>query len=163
MVDNTLIFASVAAISLFASFMLDRNKTRAALKKASKMFFGIAPSFVNILVVISISLFFIPQDLILEYIGPDSGAAGFLIAATVGSIMLIPGFVSYPIAASLISKGASYSVVAVFMTTLMMVGIVTLPLEIKYFGARTAISRNLLNFVAALIIGICVGWLMQLW
>jgi len=163
MVSNTLIFASVAAISLLASFILDRNKTRAALKKGAAMFFGIAPSFMNILVLISILLFFIPQDIILEYIGPGSGASGFLIAAIVGSITLIPGFVSYPIAASLISKGASYAVIAVFMTTLMMVGVVTLPLEIRYFGRKAAILRNALNFVAALIIGICVGWLMHSW
>jgi hypothetical protein len=34
---------------------------------------------------------------------------------------------------------------------------VTLPLEIKYLGRRVAITRNLLNFVAAIIIGLVVG------
>jgi hypothetical protein len=43
------------------------------------------------------------------------------------------------------------------MTTLMMVGVVTLPLEIKYFGKKVAISRNILNFIAAVIIGLVVG------
>ncbi|PIN72610.1 permease, partial [Candidatus Woesearchaeota archaeon CG10_big_fil_rev_8_21_14_0_10_45_5] len=66
-------------------------------------------------------------------------------------------------AATLISKGASYGVVAVFMTTLMLVGVVTLPLEIKYFGKKAALLRNALNFVAALMIGLVVGWLMRLW
>jgi hypothetical protein len=35
-----------------------------------------------------------------------------------------------------------------------MVGVVTLPLEIKYFGKKTAIMRNILNLIAAIIIGI---------
>jgi len=43
------------------------------------------------------------------------------------------------------------------MTTLMMVGVVTLPLEIKFFGKRVAIMRNTLNFVAAIMIGLVVG------
>jgi uncharacterized membrane protein YraQ (UPF0718 family) len=73
-------------------------------------------------------------------------------AAFVGSITLIPGFISYPIAASLIAQGASYTVVATFMTTLMMVGVVTFPLEAKYFGRRVALVRNILNFFAAIII-----------
>ena len=47
--------------------------------------------------------------------------------------------------------------VATFMTTLMMVGVVTLPLEIKYFGKHVAIARNALNFAAAIIIGLVVG------
>ena len=45
--------------------------------------------------------------------------------------------------------------VATFMTTLMMVGVVTLPLEIKYFGRNVAIVRNVLNFFAAIVIYVC--------
>ena len=84
-------------------------------------------------------------------------ALGFLIAAGVGSIALIPAFISYPIAAGLLQQGATYAVVATFMTTLMMVGIVTLPLEIQYLGKRAAILRNSLNFVAAITIGLAIG------
>ena len=57
-------------------------------------------------------------------------------------------------------QGATYAVVAVFMTTMMMVGVVTLPLEIKYFGKKAAIARNILNLIAAITIGILMGWLM---
>jgi uncharacterized membrane protein YraQ (UPF0718 family) len=57
-------------------------------------------------------------------------------------------------------EGASYAVVATFMTTLMMVGVVTLPLEIKYFGRNVAILRNVLNFIAAVMIGACVGFML---
>ena len=162
MIDNMIIFGAVTAISLLASLIIDKKKTLIGLKKGVKMFLGIVPPFLNILILVSVLLFFIPQEIITQYIGPNSGALGFFIAAIVGSITLIPGFVSYPISAALIAKGASYTVIATFMTTLMMVGVVTLPLEIRYFGKKAAISRNVLNFVAALIIGICVGWLMML-
>ena len=162
MVNNILIFAIVTGIVLLASLILDRKKTLMGLKKGLKMFLGIVPPFLNILILVSIVLFFVSQDLIIKYLGPSSGVLGFFIAAIIGSITLIPGFISYPISAALIGNGASYAIVAVFMTTLMMVGVVTLPLEIKYFGKRAAIIRNILNFIAALIIGFCVGWLMQL-
>jgi len=163
MINNTIIFASVAGFSLLVSFALDKQKTRDAIRKGASMFTGIAPSFMNVLVLVSVLLFFVPQEIIAEYMGDESGMLGFFIAAVFGSITLIPGFISYPIAASLIANGISYSVVAVFITTLVMVGVVTLPLEIKYFGRKAAILRNAMNFVAALIIGICVGWLMRIW
>ena len=162
MINNILIFGAVTGISLLVSLFFDKKKTLIGLKKGVKMFLGIVPPFLNILILVSILLFFVPQEIITQYIGPDSGAFGFFIAAIVGSITLIPGFVSYPISAALIAKGASYTVIATFMTTLMMVGVVTLPLEIRYFGKKAAILRNALNFVAALIIGLCVGWLMML-
>ena len=130
------------------------------LKKGLSMFKNILVPFLTILLMVSVALYLIPPSIISRYLGPESGAIGLAIAALVGSITLIPGFISYPIAAGLIQQGASYTVVATFMTTLMMVGVVTLPLEIKYFGKRVAITRNLLNFVAAIIIGLIVGWVL---
>lgn len=139
------------------SFFLDREKTIAGFKKGWNMFKNVLPPFLNILVLVSLLIYLIPPSVISQYLGAGSGVLGFSIAALVGSITLIPGFISYPIAAGLIQQGASYAVVATFMTTLMMVGVVTLPLEIKYFGRRVAITRNVLNFIAAVIIGLVVG------
>jgi len=154
---NILIFiAFFSSISLI-SFFLDRRKTILGFKKGFKMFKNIVIPFLNILILVSLLLFIIPPQLITEYLGAGSGVVGFVIAAVVGSITLIPGFISYPIAAGLIKQGASYSTVAVFMTTLMMVGIVTLPLEIKYFGKKVAILRNVLNLFIAIVIGILIG------
>ena len=121
------------------------------------MFTNVLLPFLNILILVSLLLYFIPPSIITRFLGTNSGVLGFSIAALVGSVTLIPGFVSYPIAAGLIQQGASYAIVATFMTTLMMVGVVTLPLEIKYFGRKVAILRNALNFLAAIIIGLLVG------
>jgi uncharacterized membrane protein YraQ (UPF0718 family) len=157
MSSNAIIFISLSVILSAVSFLLDRRKTIAGFKKGWNMFKNVLLPFLLILVVISVVLFFIPPAIISKYLGANSGVVGFAIAAFVGSIALIPGFISYPIAASLIDQGASYAIVATFMTTLMMVGIVTLPLEIRYFGKRVAITRNILNFFAAIIIGLIVG------
>lgn len=160
MVNNALIFGIVTVASIIVSLFLDRKKTVQGIKKGFKMLFNIVPPFLNILILVSILLYFIPQETIIQYLGSGSGMFGFFIAAIIGSITLIPGPISYPIASALISKGASYGVVAVFMVTLMLVGVVTLPLEIKYFGKKAAILRNILNFIAAIIIGIIIGRLM---
>ena len=160
MSNNAIIYISVCAALLLVSFLFDRKKTAMGLKKGLSMFKNILVPFLTILLMVSVALYLIPPSIISRYLGPESGAIGLAIAALVGSITLIPGFISYPIAAGLIQQGASYTVVATFMTTLMMVGVVTLPLEIKYFGKRVAITRNLLNFVAAIIIGLIVGWVL---
>jgi uncharacterized membrane protein YraQ (UPF0718 family) len=160
MLSNTFIFGLLTGISLLLSFILDREKTFLGLNKGGKMLFNILHPFLNILIIISIVLFFIPDSLIVQYLGANSGWYGFAIAGFVGSVTLIPGFISYPLAATLLQQGATYAVVAVFMTTMMMVGVVTLPLEIKYFGKKAAVLRNFLNLIAAIIIGIFMGWLM---
>src|SRR4030043_1542891 len=157
MSNNAIIFISLCGILSLVSFLIDRRKTWEGFKRGWRMFRNMLLPFINILILVSLVIYFISPDVISRYLGAESGVTGFAIAAVVGSITLIPGFISYPIAAGLIQQGASYAVVATFMTTLMMVGVVTLPLEIRYFGKTVAITRNILNFVAAIIIGLVVG------
>jgi len=160
--NNAILFITLCAVLSGVSFLLDRKKTVVGFKRGWKMFRNVLLPFLNILILVSTLLYFIPPSLISQYLGANSGVIGFSIAALVGSVTLIPSFVSYPIAAGLIQQGASYAVTATFMTTLMMVGMVTLPLEIKYFGKTVAITRNALNFVAAVIIGLLVGLILGL-
>ncbi len=160
MTNNAGIFIITSLVLTLISVSLDRKKTMMGLKKGWKMFQNIAVPFLNILILISLVLYLMPPSLIVQYLGPGSGWAGQMIAAIVGSITLIPGFISYPIASILIKEGASYAIVATFMTTLMMVGVVTLPLEIKYFCREAALLRNALNFIAAVLIGTFVGFIL---
>jgi uncharacterized membrane protein YraQ (UPF0718 family) len=79
----------------------------------------------------------------------------------VGSITLIPPFVAFPTASMLLAGGAGYMQIGAFVSTLMMVGIITIPVEIKYFGKKMTILRNvfafIFSFAVAVIIGLVVG------
>ena len=151
-----LILTLTTIAALIVSVLADRRKTLAGLKKGYKMFLGILPMLLNMLILVSIALYLVPKETLVRWLGANSGAAGYAIAAVIGSIALIPGFVAFPLAAMLLKSGAGYAVVAVFVTTLMMVGIFTLPLEIKYFGKNAAILRNVLSLAGALLIGLLI-------
>jgi len=144
---------TLAAVIL--SFIANRKKTIEGLKMALNLFLNILPSFITVLIAVAFLLAFLPKEVLAKLLGEKSGAFGFVIAALLGSISLIPGIVAYP----LLKNGASYPVIAVFITTLMMVGIVTLPVESKFFGFKVAFTRNLLSFIGALIIGLAIAFL----
>jgi uncharacterized membrane protein YraQ (UPF0718 family) len=160
MTKNAIYLLTITFVLVLLSFAIDRNKTLTGIKKGIRMFVNVLFPFLNILILISVFLYFLPPDIIPKMLGSGSGFRGILIAAAVGSVSLIPGFISYPIAATAISQGATYSATAVFITTLMMVGFITLPLEMQYFGKRAAVLRNFLSFIAAIIIGLPVGYLL---
>jgi len=48
-------------------------------------------------------------------------------------------------------------VLAAFTTTLMMVGVLTAPIEKAYFGMRVTILRNVISFFIALIVAVVIG------
>ncbi len=153
----TYIIYGLASIGLVASFSKDRQKTKKALIKAIKSFENILPQFLSILIIISLTFSILDPEAITVLIGTSSGVIGILGAAIIGSITLIPGFVAFPLAAALLKNGAGYMQIAAFVSTLMMVGVVTLPMEIKYFGKKATIRRNLLAFVFSLIVSLVIG------
>jgi len=147
----------IAFIALLASFLKSKEKTMLSLKKAWKSFENIMPQFLSIIVIIGIMLAILTPEQISHLLGSGSGWLGVIIAATIGSITLIPGFVAFPLAAALLHNGAGYMQIGAFISTLMMVGIVTMPVEMKYFGKKATITRNASGFVFSLIVAFVMG------
>lgn len=147
----------LAIVLLGVSFLKDRKKTGMALLKAWKSFENILPQFLSILIIIGVMLAILNPDTISRLIGQQSGFIGIILASVIGSITLIPGFVAFPLASVLSENGAGFMQIAVFISTLMMVGIVTMPVEIKYFGKKAAVLRNVLAFTFSYIVAIAIG------
>ena len=156
----TYILYGVAGTCLAISFCKDREKTKMALRKAWKSLENILPQFLSILILIGLVLAILSPDTISLLLGTRSGIWGVIGAAVVGSITLVPGFVAFPLAASLLKNGAGYMQIAAFVSTLMMVGVVTLPLEITTFGKRAAIIRNIASFAFSFVVAFVMGVVM---
>lgn len=157
----TIILYILAGVLLLCSFFKDRQKTKMALKKAWKSFENILPQFLSILVLIGIILAILSPEMISRVLGQQSGWIGMMIASLIGSITLIPGFVAFPLASALLKSGAGYMQIAVFISTLMMVGIVTIPVEVEYFGRKAAILRNVMAFIFSFIVAITIGMVLR--
>ena len=154
---DSYVFYGLAILLLILSFVKDKKKTRMALKKAWKAFENILPEFLTVILLVGLLLAVLNPETISKIIGSKSGWFGVILAAIIGSITLIPGFVAFPTAAILLENGAGYMQIAAFVSTLMMVGIVTLPVEMKYFGKKISIARNSLAFVFSFIVAIIIG------
>lgn len=151
----------LTAVLLLLSFYKDKKKTNIALKKAWRAFENILPEFLVVIMLVGLLLAVVNPEVITKIIGTNSGWLGVLLAAIVGSVTLIPGFVAFPTAAMILQGGAGYMQIGAFISTLMMVGIVTMPVEIKFFGKKVTIYRNILAFIfsfgVAYIIGLVVA------
>jgi len=157
----TKILYGIATIWLFVSYLKDKNNTKIALKKAWRSFENILPSVLVVLLLVGFVLTVLDSQTISKLIGEESGIMGMIIALVVGSITLIPGFVAFPLASSLLNAGAGYAQIAMFISTLMMVGLATLPLESKYFGKKLSLKRNMLALIVAIVVSCVIGVIMQ--
>ena len=147
----------ITILLLVISYYKDKKKTKMALKKAWKAFENILPEFLTVIMFVGVLLAVLNPEVISKIIGNNSGWFGVILAAIVGAITLIPGFVAFPTAAMLLQNGAGYMQIGAFLSTLMMVGIVTMPVEIKYFGKKLTILRNLFAFIFSFLVAYIIG------
>jgi uncharacterized membrane protein YraQ (UPF0718 family) len=116
------------------SYIRDKQKTRTALIKSWKAFINLLPALAGVLALVGLVLTLLSPDLISKVLGQNTGIWGMIITSLVGAVTLIPAFVAFPMAASLLNSGAGIMQIAIFVSTLTMVGTVTAPMEAKYFG-----------------------------
>jgi len=148
---------AITGLALVFSLFASRERTLKALKISYRRFINILPAFLMMLILVSVVLFLVPDDVISNYLGVENKFAGVLLASFIGSIILMPGFIAYPLAGILLKKGVAYMVLSAFTTTLMMVGVLTYPIEKQYFGTRVTIIRNAISLLIALIIAVVTG------
>jgi uncharacterized membrane protein YraQ (UPF0718 family) len=121
----------------------------------------IAPVFLTMTILVSIVLYLVPDETITHSLGHENVVLGMLIAYALGSITLMPGFIAFPLCGMLLEKGVPYMILSGFSTTLMMVGILTFPIEKAYLGTKVAVLRNLIYLAVAvavtIITGLCFG------
>lgn len=146
----------VTAALVLLSFLFDRQKTRAGIAAGVTKLRRILPNYLKLLMLIAVVLFF-TEGLIVRYLGGDNGFLGLLAGMTLGSVTMMPAFIAYPLAGVLVNRGVLYMVVAGFVTTLMMVGVLTYPVEKAYLGVKGTIIRNVVSLAIAAIISVAIG------
>lgn len=140
-----------------ASFFADRKKSVLAIKAAFNMFIEMLPAFIVMIIFVSSAVYFTSGFAIADLFSGKNKILSVLIASFIGSITLMPGFIAFPLCGILLEQGVPYMVLSAFTTTLMMVGILTFPLEKMYFGTKVTILRNIAGFIIAIIIAVVTG------
>lgn len=157
---TTIIIYSLVAVSFGASLLKSKEKTKKAMQVAAKAFMKTAPSLLLVLGIVGLTFGFLDEQTISKLVGEEAGFSATIVAAVLGAITLIPSLVAFPLAGSLFRSGATVVTISAFITTLVMVGMVTFPMEVKTLGKKFTILRNTLSFLAALLIAALMGALL---
>ena len=147
----------ITALAMIISLAINRDKSVMAVKIAVRMFLNILPAFLIMLVLLSIVLFLLPDETISAYLSGDNRFISLMLASLAGSITVMPGFVAFPLCGILLKKGVLFMVLSAFTTTLMMVGVLSYPIEKQYFGMKVTIIRNIISFLIALTVAFMTG------
>lgn len=143
--------------AVLVSFAVDRDRTIQAILMTVKKIRRITPAILTMLILVSVTLYLLPEEVLSRFLVGRNLLAGTAIASALGSITLMPGFIVFPLSGILLKEGVPYMVLSALTTTMMMVGVVTFPIEREYFGTKVALVRNAIGFLIAVFVAVAMG------
>lgn len=94
----------------------------------------------------------VPREIITKRLGNDSGLKGNLLSMILGSVSAGPIYAAFPIAFSLINKGASIINIVILISTWAVIKVPMLVVESKFLGMNFMIVRTLLTIPSIFVI-----------
>lgn len=152
-----LILPAVAATLLLVSFLCDRTRTAEAVRIAIRRFTGILAPFLAMLSLASLAITLVTPERLSALVSGEHMWLSTGLAAIIGSVALMPGFIAFPLAGILLENGVPYMVLAAFTVSLMLVGVATFPLERAYLGTGVSLVRNGLCLAVAMCVALVIG------
>ena len=121
------------------------------LKKTIKTFINVVPVIVGMLLLTSLVITLFPEQISTGLFG-NGDIVDTLLGASIGSVAVGHPLASYLLGGELLSGGVGLITVTALVVAWVTVGIVQLPAEAVMLGTRFAVYRNLICFIAAILI-----------
>ena len=102
----------------------------------------------------------IPKDKIQKWLGSGSGIKGAALSFALGTLPTGPLYVAFPMAGSLLKKGARVSNMVIFMGSWGALKIPQLIVEMKFLGLPFTALRFILTLLALILMGMLIEFLL---
>lgn len=99
----------------------------------------------------------VPRETMIKYMGEDSGGMGIFLAFALGSAAAGPLYGAFPVAGVLMSKGAKFSNVLIFMGAWSTTKIPMLIFEMANLGSKFALTRLLVDIPGIIIMAYLIS------
>lgn len=141
MLIPTIIMGVLTFILLFIGYYKGEGQHISGMRLALNMTVEILPLLIFAFIVAGMIQVLLPRELLLKWVGAESGMRGILIGSVAGG--LAPGgpYVSLPIAAGLLRSGASVGTIVAFLTGWSLWAVIRLPMEVGILGWKFTLIR----------------------
>jgi len=143
----------IAAFAYLVAFLYDSE----IFLQACQLTWGYIVEMLQVMpavfVVASLVTVWVPPEVIMRNFGGESGLKGKLASILVGSVSAGPIYAAFPIAQSLLHKGASLSNVVIIISAWAVVKLPMLIVETRFLGIQFAAVRYIFTVPGLLVIG----------
>ncbi len=146
-------FELLVALIYIILFLICPGKSLLALKRGIILLLRMLPIFLCVVLFSSFIAMFLSPKTIQKYMGKQSGLKGVIIAALLGTIIVGPLWVLFPLFGTLLKKGARISVVGAMIGTFA-IKTPWIPYAASFLGWPFIIVTTILTFIYAVLEGL---------
>lgn len=121
---------------------------------------GVAPVITAVFLAIGLVQVFVDKQKLAALLGERAGLHGLLLAAAMGTLLVGPVFVVFPLLKTMRDHGTSWAIITTTLTA-WAVKLPMIPLEAGFLGWEFSLVRSALTLVAAVLMGLLMERLMQ--
>lgn len=154
MIVPTIVMGIIAIVLLTIGLYKGEGQHIKGMESAFRMIVEILPLLIFAFIVAGMAQVLLPREIILKWVGDESGVRGILIGSVAGG--LTPGgpFVSLPIVAGLLRSGAGIGTMVAFLTGWSLWAVSRLPMEVGILGWKFTLIRIVSTLVFPPIAGL---------
>lgn len=106
-----------------------------------------------IMILLGLMDVWVPREIMIRYMGEDSGWAGIAFAILIGSLAAGPMYAAFPFTTVLLRKGVKFSNIIIFMSAWCVTKIPTFIFELTALGYKFTVTRLLINLPGIILMG----------
>ena len=150
----TLILVLIAAVMLFLAWRRPDESLKQGLVLSWNSFRRTAALLLIAFLIVGFVETLAPQELIADWIGPESGLQGILIGELAG--VLLPGgpYVIFPLISALYQAGAGFGPTLAMVTSWAGLALLSISFEIPFMGWRFTLIRVALTLPFPFLVGL---------
>lgn len=156
-----LVALGAAAMVATAVLLAFPEKQEVVLTTMWEYFVEMMMVFPAVMVVMGLFTVWVSKDAVVKHLGKTSGVRGFLLSLFLGALPTGPLYVAFPLAASLLKKGARISNIVIFLSAWSCIKLPQEMVELQFLGVEFMVSRLILTVVFVIIMALVIEKVMD--
>ena len=150
------LFLGITIVAVILLLLIFPTKTDAVTSTVQQYFIEMMIILPAVMVIMGLFAVFISNETVVKHLGKTSGIKGIALSILIGTLPTGPLYVAFPMAATLLKKGASVSNIIVFLSAWACIKIPQEMVEFQFLGIEFMALRLILTIIFVIIMGISI-------
>ncbi len=150
------IIMGIIIIISAAVLLIFPDKSGPVLNVSKKYLLELIMVLPAVMVIVGLFSVWVPEELVVKYMGKASGIKGILISFVLGMLPSGPLYIAFPMAVALRKKGARISNIIIFVSAWACIKLPQELVEVQFLGIEFTLLRLTLTIISVIIMGIII-------